>query len=217
MNDIQVVRLSDVVPVSGIERVPGVLPRSVMLTGTNFENVESVLLNGSVSPEFVVMSSRQVLAQVPADQVERTIEEAFILSTRLSFTAQSVVEMAVGVRPQTVSGTLLLVQNFTRMLLRTPGTNAFDRTSGGGLLSQVGRTLGRQARDRVGADLAVSVARTKQAFIAAQTPDRRIPPDERLLSAEVIGLSISPQEGTIYASVSVTSHARVTAAATILR
>lgn len=217
MTDIQVVRLSDVLPVTGISRVPGVVPRSVMIDGNDFENVEQVFLNGSRAPEFVVMSSRQILAQVPEDQLQETIREAYVLSTRLSFTSRSVVELSVGVRPQTVSGVLLLVQNFTRTLLRSPDTNIFDRNSGGGLFRQVGKVMGSNSKDRVGAEVAVAVSRTRQQFINAQTPDRRIPPDERLLTAEVIGLSISPREGTIYASVAVTSHARATAAATIIR
>lgn len=217
MIDVQVVRLSDVLPVTGISRVPGVLPRSVMISGSGFENVESVFLNGSQAPEFVVMSSREILAQVPLDQVQHTIQEGYVLSTRLTFTSRSLVELSVGTRPQKVSGTLLLVQNFTRLLLRTPGSNIFHKTSGGGLFRQIGKVLGSTARDRVGAEVAVAVARTRQLIISTQTPDRRIPPEERLLSADVVGLSIAPREGTIYASVSVTTHAGTTAAATIIR
>lgn len=217
MTDIQVVRLSDVLHASGISRVPGVTPRSVMVAGTGFKNVESVYLNGSLAPEFVVMSEKEILAQVPSDQLQETITEAYALSTRLSFTSRSLVEMSVGIRPQKVSGTLLLVQNFTRMLLRTPGSNIFSRSSGGGLFRQVGRVLGSNARDKVGAEVAVSVARTRQLLIAAQTPNRKIPPSERLMSADVVGLSITPREGTVYMSVSVTSHAGTTAAATIIR
>ena len=217
MTDIQVVRLSDVLPVTAISRVPGVLPRSVMLDGNDFENVEQVFLNGSPAPEFVVMSPQQILAQVPPDQVQEIIRDAYVLSTRLSFTNRTVVELSVGIRPQTVTGTLLLVQNFVRMLLRSPGSNIFDKNSGGGLYRQVGRVIGADARDRVGAEIAVSISTTRQQFIAAQTPDRTIPPDERLLTADLIGLTVSPNEGAIYASVAVTSHARATAAATIIR
>jgi len=216
MKDIQVVRLSDVLPVTGISRVPGVVPRSVMLTGSDFQNVESVYLNGSLSPEFVVMSSREVLAQVPDDQLEQSINEAYVLSTRLSFTERSLIEFTLGLRPQLVSGTLSLVQNFVRLLLRRPGTNIFHRDSGGGLFHQVGKLIGSSARDRVGAEAAVAVARTRQYFIAKQTPNRSLPPDERLLSAEVVGLSVE-QKDSIVMSVSVKSHAGITAAATIIR
>ncbi len=217
MIDIQVVRLSDVLPVTSIERVPGVSPRTVRLRGRDFRNVESVYLNGSVSPEFVVLSQGELLAQVPADQVQVAIHEAYVLSTRLTFTKRSIVEMSVGVRPQAVSGTLALIQTFVRILLRTPGTNVFRRTLGGGLYQNVGKVLSTNARDRVGAEVAVAVARTRQAIIASQTPDRRIPPEERLLSADIIGLELSPREGTLYMSVSVTSHAGTTAAATLFR
>lgn len=217
MIDIQVVRLSDVVPVTGIEAVPGVRPRTVRLTGRDFKNVESVYLNGSLAPEIVIVSTSEILAQVPLDQVQQTIREAYVLSTRLSFTDRSLVELSVGLRPQTVEGTLSLVQMFVRMLLRTPNSNKFHTNTGGGLFKNIGRVMGSNARDRIGAEAAVAVARTRQLIIATQTPDRRIPPEERLLSADVIGLSISPREGTVYMSVATRSHAGTTAAATIIR
>ncbi len=217
MIDIQVVRLSDVLPVTGIERVPGVLPRTVRLRGSDFRNVESVFLNGSSAPEFVVLSQAELLAQVPPDQLSAPIREAYVLSTRLTFSKRSIVEMSVGVRPQTVSGTLALVQTFIRMLLRTPGTNVFHPQTGGGLYKNVGKVLGSKARDRVGAEAAVAVARTRQLIISTQTPDRRIPPDERLLSAEIIGLEVVPQEGTLSMAVRVDSQAGVSAAATLFR
>jgi hypothetical protein len=215
--DIQVVRLSDVVPVTSISSVPGVSPRSVMLTGRGFQGVESVYLNNSPAPEFVVISETEILAQVPIDQRREAITSAYVLSTKLSFSERSLIEWNIGNRIQTVSGTLLLVQTFARILLRTPGSNAFHKTLGGGLQSAIGRLIGPNARDRIGAELAVAVARTKQQIIASQTPNRRIPPEERLLTASVVGLSMTPREGQVYMSVSVDSHAGTSAAATLVR
>lgn len=217
MIDIQVVRLSDVLPVTGIEAVPGVVPRSVMLTGRNFRGIESVYLNDSVAPEFVVISETQVLAQVPIDQRREAIRSAYVLSTQLSFTEKSLIEFTTGTRPQTASGTLLLVQTFVRILLRTPGTNAFHKESGGGLQQNIGRLIGASARDKVGAEFAVAVARTKQQIISSQTPNRRIPPSERLLSASVVGLSVQPRQGSIYMTVGIETHAGTNAAATLVR
>jgi hypothetical protein len=215
--DIQIVRLSDVVPVTGIAAVPGVIPRSVMLTGKGFRNIESVYLNNSPAPEFVVVSETEVLAQVPTDQLREAITSAYVLSTQPSFSERSLVEWTMGTRPQTVAGTLLLVQTFARLLLRTPGTNAFHKNLGGGLQRTIGKLIGPSARDRIGAELAVAVARTKQQLIAAQTPNRRIPPEERLLTASVIGLAMQPREGQVYMSVGVESHAGTNAAATLVR
>lgn len=217
MIDFQVVRLQDVLPITSISRLPGVTPRSVEILGTGFVNVETVFLNDSMSPSIVVMSEHRILAQVPEDQRNETIRSAYVLSTRISFTSRSIVDLSVGIRPQTVSGILMLVQNFVRILLRTPGTNIFDPNLGGGLFKSIGKNIGANSRDRVGSDIAVAVARTRQAFIAAQTPDRRIPPEERLLTADIIGLSIVPEQGTIYASISVQSQAGSSAAATIVR
>lgn len=217
MIDFQIVRLSDVLPVTGIERVPGVTPRTVRLKGSDFRNVESVYLNGSVAPEIVITSPNEILAQVPVDQRMAAITEAYVLSTRLTFTKRSIVEMTVGVRPQSVSGTLLLVQTFIRMLLRTPGTNIFHPQTGGGLYTNIGKVLGSNSRDRVGAEAAVAVSRTKQLIISTQTPDRRIPPEERLLTADIIGLEVVPRLGELRMSVRVDSHAGTSAAATLFR
>ncbi len=217
MIDFQVVRLQDVLPITSISRLPGVTPRSVEVLGSDFVNVESVFLNDSMSPSIVVMNENRILAQVPDDQRNETIRSAYVLSTRISFTSRSIVDLSVGTRPQTVSGILMLVQNFVRILLRRPGTNIFNPNLGGGLFESIGKNIGANSRDRVGSDIAVAVARTRQAFIAAQTPDRRIPPEERLLTADIIGLSIVPEQGTIYASISVKSQAGSSAAATIVR
>lgn len=217
MIDFQVVRLQDVLPITSITRLVGVSPRSVEILGSDFINVESVYLNDSLSPSIIVMSEKRILAQVPSDQVNETIRSAYVLSTRLSFTQRSLVELSIGRRPQKVSGVLMLVQNFVRILLRTPGTNIFNPNLGGGLFKSIGKNIGANSRDRVGSDIAVSVARTRQAFIAAQTPDRRIPPEERLLTADIIGLSVVPEQGTIYATISVKSQAGSSAAATIVR
>lgn len=216
MIDFQVVRLQDVLPITSITPLHGVVPRSVEILGTDFINVESVFLNDSLSPSIIVMSEKRILAQVPTDQRLESIRSAYVLSTRLSFTQRSMVDLSLGRRPQTVSGILMLVQNFVRILLRTPGTNIFNNL-GGGMFESIGRNIGANSRDRVGSNIAVSVARTRQAFIAAQTPDRRIPPEERLLTADVIGLSILPEQGTIYTTIALTSQAGTSAAATIIR
>lgn len=215
MIDFQVVRLQDVLPVTKIARLAGVSPRSVEISGTGFVNVESVYLNNSISPSIIVMSETRILAQVPDDQVNATISSAYVLSTRLSYTQRSMIDLTLGKRPQTVSGILMLTQNFVRMLIRTPGTNKFNNL-GGGLFKNIGRTLGVTSKDRVGADVAVAIARTRQAFIAAQTPDRRIPPEERLLTADPIGLSVVPEQGAIYVAISIKSQAGSSAAATIV-
>lgn len=215
MIDFQVVRLHDVLPVTRIARLPGVLPRSVEISGTGFVNVESVYLNDSLSPSIIVMSDTRILAQVPDDQVSATISSAYVLSTRLSYTQRSMIDLTLGKRPQSVSGTLMLAQNFIRLLLRTPGTNKFNN-NGGGLFKNIGRTIGVNSKDRVAGDVAVSIARTRQQFIAAQTPDRRIPPEERLLTAEPIGLSVQPELGAVYVAISVQSQAGTSAAATIV-
>lgn len=216
MYDIQLIRLLDVLDVDRIEEAVGVPMRSIIIHGRDFRNVETVLINGAPSPEFVQYTANRIVAQVPSEQVDAIITEVFVLSTELTFTERSMVEFTVGVRPKKVSGTLRLMQTFIRMLLRTPRSNVFARDSGGGLLKRIGTNIAAPQRDRVGAEIAVSVAQTRQYLIRLQTAERAIPANERLLNAEIIGLTVDPANTSIFLTILLTTHAGTRVASTLL-
>jgi hypothetical protein len=103
------------------------------------------------------------------------------------------------------------MQNFLRILLRSPGSNRFHPRSGGGLLKRVGST----ANNQTAADIAIAVQSAKQYMINVQTVDRNIPPSERLLSAEIQALTVDPQSTTAFVTIVLTSHSGARSAATI--
>jgi hypothetical protein len=216
--DIQVVRLLDVLPITGVAEAVGVVPRSVILTGDDFSSVEEVLLNGIPSPEFVAFQKTKIVAQVPPEIVAAAITDVFVLSSKLTLTQRSVVEFTYGTRPQTVTGILKLMQTFIRLLIRSPGSNVFHRRSGGGLFKKIGATIGAGTnRDRAAAEAAVSVNLTRQHIISVQTPLREIAPSERLLSANIVSLDSDPQNGALSMSVELLSHSGQRGLATIVR
>jgi len=214
--DFQVIRMSDVVNVSYIEEAVGVVPRALILTGEDFTSVEKVIFNGLESPEFVHYAPNKILAQVPSVLSLSPITDVFVLSNQLTLTERSLVSFTVGGSPRSTTGIVKLMQNFLRMLLRTGGRNVFVPNSGGGMLRLVGSTLTTSGRDLVASDAAVAVSRTRQYIIGVQSGyGRSIPPDERLLNAEVVNLNMDPQNGAIYLSVSLTTHAGRRAIATL--
>lgn len=216
--DIRVIRLLDVLPIIRIEEAVGVSPRSVILTGEDFESVEEVLLNGFPSPEFVVYHPQKVLAQVPGEVVATAITDVFILSAKLTLTERSIVEFTFGTRPEKVTGILKLMQTFIRRLIRSPNTNVFHRNSGGGLFHKIGSTVGAGPnRSRAAADATIAVNRTQEQVIAVQTPIRSIPPTERLLSATITGLDVDVQNGALSMSIDLISHSGLRGRATIVR
>lgn len=211
--DIQIIRVLDALNVNGVQEA-GVQPRSVIVTGQDFSSVEQVLLNGFSAPEFVQYSSTRIVAQVPEIISEATISEVMVLSSRFTLTPQSLLEFTLGERVRAVTGIQKLVQNFVRILLRNPGTNLFHPRSGGGLTDVVGTNL--DTRDRVAADIAVSVSRTRQHIVGTQTPDRTIPDSERLLSADVSSLDVDPINAAVYVTILLRSHSGRSAAASLV-
>jgi hypothetical protein len=211
MDGIQVVRLLDVLRVNEIRNATGVSPRSIIVKGQDFENVESVLINGMEAPEFVVYSTTELIAEVPEAISDSIITEVMVLSSALTLTERSVVEFTFGTRPRKVHGMLRLMQSFLRLLLRSPGSNLFHPRSGGGLLRRIGDVASRQTA----ADVAIAINSTKQYLINVQTAERNIPPSERLLSAEIKALNVDPQATAVYITVVLTNHSGQTGAATI--
>jgi hypothetical protein len=212
MNSIQLVRLLDVASITKVREAVGVSPRSLFVQGRDFKSVEQVLINGMAAPTFIVLSETELLVEVPEPLRQAIITEVTVLSHNLTLTERSLVEFTFGTRPKRVRGVLRLMQNFLRLLLRTPGSNLFHRRSGGGLLSRVGGTVAR----RSAADVQLAINLTKQYIIGAQTPVRQLSPSERLLEAEISGLTADPANTAIYVTVVLTNHSGQRAGATLV-
>lgn len=211
MFGIQLIRLLDVLKVNSVRNAPGVSPRSLIIEGEDFRSVETVLINGTAAPEFVAYSKTQLIAEVPELYRNETITEVSVLSSSLTFTKRSLVSFTFGTRPKKLSGVLRLMQTFLRILLRSPGSNVFHRRSGGGLLLRIGDNISTRAA----ADIAIAINSTKTYLIGVQTAERNIPPPERLLNAEIAGLTIDPQNTTIAVTIILTNHSGQRAAATL--
>ena len=211
MNGISVVRLLDVLRVNSIRYAPGVTPRSIIVQGQDFKNVEQVLINGTPAPEFVVYSTNELVAQVPDIYRNSVISDVSVLSSQLTLTERSLVTFTFGTRPKKVLGVLRLMQTFLRILLRTPGSNAFHRRSGGGMISRVGSNISTKAA----ADIAVAVGTTKTYLIGVQTAERNIPPNERLLNAEITNLDVDERNTAISVTIVLTNHSGQSTAATL--
>lgn len=211
MDDIQVIRLLDVLTITKI-RDAGTIPRGVVVEGRDFRNVDQVLLNGFNSPRFTVTSPQRIIAEVPSAIKDNRITDAAVMSSQLTLTDRSLVEFTFGTRPKKVRGVLRLLQVYVRHLLRTPGSNIFHKTSGGGLLKSIGGLVSRQTA----ADAAIAVSRTTRYIVGIQGRDMNIPPSERLLGAEIVGMNPEPSGTSIALTISMTNHAGADAATTII-
>lgn len=212
MLGIRLIRLLDVLPVLSARNAEGVSPRSLVVQAETLQAVEQVLINGLASPSFVVYSETELVVEVPGVMQQAAITDILVLSSQASMTRQSMIEFSLGSRVAAISGTQRLVQTFVRMLLRTPGSNLFSRTLGGGLITNIGRNITTTTQ----ADVALAISRVKQQIVAAQTPYGAIPDGERLLSAEIADYQEDPDNAAVYVTVVLTTHDRQRSAATFV-
>lgn len=212
MQDVSLIRLLDVLSVNGIAEAHGIHPRTIYVRGIDFRSVETVLINGLGAPEFRVMSTSELLAQVPESLVDAIITDVMVLSSALTMTASSIVEFTTGEHLKFVEGIQKLMQTYLRQLMRTPGTNIFHPRSGGGLRRRIGTIMD----ESLAGDIAVAVSQAQQYIINVQAGDRTIPPSERLLAAEISNLQIDQASTSCAVGIVLTNHAGTRAAAEVM-
>ncbi len=205
--DFQVCVPQEAIKVSQVSPVPGLAVRTLRISGDDFRSVTEVLMNEVQSPSFIVLNRTQLLAQVPDVLASSTVTSISVLSNRLIITPKSFIRFKIGVVPSKTRGILRLMQLFLRLLLQTPGSDIFARTLGGGALSHLGQSIGVEDGSDVVSSLIISVDNTKSQLIQIQSRNQSIPPDERLMSADVLSAGFNKNETAILLSVKLTSQA----------
>jgi hypothetical protein len=170
-------------------------PKTLDVRGTNFVDVVAVHINDTPSPEFIVLSSTRILAQVPRTQVTAEIKsiQVFTASGDMSVSISSVTLISMASGPP-VQGQAKMVQSFLKRFLTTPGKDIFSPTAGGGALQLIGR-VGRE--DLLKAAALTAVSATQEQEIGAQSGNPRLLPDERLRSASLLSANFSPNNGSL--------------------
>ena len=214
--DFQVVFPQITIPLSSVRVLPGVSPRSIDVIGQNFASVDQVLINDLASPDVVVLSKTRLLAQVPLQLAYVTIVSVTVTATQLTMSPESVIKFQIGPMASKVSGILLLMQRFLKMLLTTPGRDIFAPRIGGNALKNVGHTFGKDQGGSIVSDIIVSTATAQRQLMAIQARDPTIPRDERLLSATVDSATYNRDELALVVGITLVSQAGRSATANLL-
>lgn len=215
--DLQVIYPQDNIPLTQVQLLSGYSPAAVLAFGEDFASVDEVWVNESLSPRWTVLSRTSLVAQVPDLQIGRTVTSVEVLSNQITVGPSSRLRFMMGRGGGRCSGTLRLVQLFTKLLLQTPGTDIFAQQSGGGLLSKMGQQVSMKDGGKgVIGDLVLCCASTVRQIIATQSQDPSIPPSERLLSANVQRAVFDRQSLGVTASIRITSHSGVQGYANML-
>lgn len=203
--DFQVVFPQETIQLSRIRFVQGLSPRSIHVTGEDFSSVDEVIINQIASPDVVILSRRELIAQLPSQlQVDR-IATVSVLSRQLTLTPRSQLRFRISRSPTKVRGILRLSQLFVKILFTTPGTDIFNPRVGGAGLRNIGQTFGAEQGGDIVSDFIIAVDNTTRQIVAIQSRDPRIPRDERLLSAKVLSAGFSKEETALFIAVELIS------------
>lgn len=187
-------------------------PLQLELRGEDFSRAVGARVNGLVA-EFTVTGPERLVLQVPQAARSGRVAEVTVLSSEASSSGDSVLRFRLGRPPGTVRGVQKLLQSFVRLLFTTPGSDIFAPDLGGGAMRVIGGPVRPSQEGDMLSDFVLAVEETKRQLTRIQSRDPRIPPDERLLSASVVGVGGDRARGRISVAVSVTSQAGSAASA----
>lgn len=187
---LEVVRLRDLLPVQEISRiVPGVEPTMLEFKGYDFSSAERVLINESPSPEIMLVNKQTLWVQLP--ESVRKVSSIEVLSSNFTKSKEpSRMSFELGDKTRKVDGIMKLVQLFTKWVLQSPNSDAFDPSRGGGLQEIAGKINTTRNMQPVMTSIAQAVSNTASQIRTAQQRAINLPLSERLLAAGVTELNI---------------------------
>jgi hypothetical protein len=207
MFDFQVILPREVIQVTSVRVVPGLSVRTLDVVGEDFRAVDEVLINGTESPDVVVLSKTRLLAQVPDALNRQTISSVSVISQRLVTTQKSFIDFKIAHMPGKVTGVLRLMQLFLKTLFTTPGSDIFSPQWGGGGLRPLGANFGKDQGGDIVSGFIVSVDNTTRQIVQTQSRQSRIRADERLLTARVTNAGYSKSETALLVTIEILSQA----------
>lgn len=205
MIDIKVIAIKDLLTITGVQHVPNLSPRTLDIRGLQFLQASGVEVNNIEVQEFMILSDTRLLAQIPNGQQNSIINSVAVFADTPSPTRSSLFLLEVGKSIKGLSGIERLVQMFIKHALQTPGRDKFRPTLGGGLLALAGQNITASAQTSLSASAVSAIGRTRDQIVALQNRVPRIPPDERLLNAAVLGVSFDVNTTTLALRVSITA------------
>ena len=214
--DFQFVFPTTTVPLSSVRVLPGVRPKSIQVIGQDFSSVDQVLINEMPSPDVIIVSKTQLLAQVPPQLVNVTLVSVTVASIKLTLSPESIIKFQIGPTPSKVSGILRLMQVYLKFLLTTPGRDIFAPRIGGNALKNIGHTFGKGQGGHIVSDIIIAAATAQRQLMAVQARDPTVPRDERLLSATVTEAAYNRAEAALVVGVTLVSQAGRSATANLL-
>lgn len=202
MKDIRIVSARHLLKVHSIAPIRGFLPPSIVVLGYELDKASEVFYNEIQTTEFIIQSSSRLVVRIPEPAVGKDFTSIKVLSSVQASKKNAEISFKLNNPLQSVSGIDRLIQSWLLVFLTTPGSDVFDKQSGGGAQSLIGKTTDRSGKG-VSADLALAIERTNSQIIKKQSVAKSVPLSEKLLSSSLDQIVFDSTTGTLSARVSI--------------
>lgn len=201
--DLQVIQPKQLI---SVRSVTPLTDQVVRIIGSDFRSIESLSLNQQ-NASFFVEGPLSLLAQLPSGLRASNIESIEAVSRELSLTDTNKIFFRLNSQPNLARGSIKLVQGFLRLFLSEPGTDIFDPSLGAGALRNLGQNFSpSQAKDLI-SDMVISVDRARKQMANIQARHSKLPPDERILEAQLTRAAFDPSTASLVVTIRLVSQA----------
>ena len=214
--DYQVLFPQEVIRLNAIKRVFSSDVPALEIFGQDFSAVDEVLINDQASPFVEIHSRTRLSAQVPPSVRLQDISSVNVVSKRLASIETSILRFQISKSPAKCSGIMKLMQLYVKLLLTTPGSDIFDPQLGGGVLGMLDASFSGQAGQGLINQFTVASGNVVRQIIAIQGRQPYLPPNEKLLSANIVSAKFSTAQGALLVTVELLSQAGRSALANLV-
>lgn len=206
MKDAKVTVIRTNLPISLPIRKVKDAPLTLEVRGSHFNRAKAVYINETEVTTYTVVSAQLIVVEVPPLIRQKDIRQIQVVSENPIINKKNLIHFEMGNAIRSVSGFERLIQHFIKVLLQSPGSNAFRQGEGGGLLKLIGQNTITDGIP-ITTDIIDGINRTKAAIISRQNKLRNIPLNERLLNVNINGVSFGKDKTTVEVSITLTNMA----------
>lgn len=195
MKDIKVAKLKNSLPIKGAVKVSS-NPLILQITGKNFQSATEVIVNEVSIQQWLATADDTILAYLPSVLANVALSSVAVLTEDLIPNIPNLLHFELGNRIASTEGIQKLLQNFTKVLLQTPGSNKFQ-TIGGGLLKVAGQSLMNGGDRTARSEIIDAVNRTRSYLFGLHSQITNMPLAEKLLDAQILSITEDTKSGII--------------------
>lgn len=155
MSDINVLKFVSLIPIS----TAGLVDQfTLKITGKDVRNTARVVINGTDSTEFAILSTRELVATIPSSERGNPIRSLTLVgeggeAASIQFNLKSHTKM---------TDSIYVLQRFMRILLMRPGSDIFNYELGVGLSDLVGQVNFEEIEAMISSSIRVAETQLKE-------------------------------------------------------